>query len=170
MKIITKSNRQLGHYYLAGEIIFREGDLADAMFVIQKGMVEINFRSWNGISTEPLVLENGQIFGEASLFSDEQTRCATARALSDSTIIKVDKKHFITRLHQDPSLAFNVLRNMAGKINQLGHSQVLAPSNTVTEIFPVIGSHIINTGLGWQPGLINGHGLNGSIKNSYDRR
>ena len=125
MGALIKSDRQLGRKYMTGDLIFQEGDPVDGLYVIQNGCVEVRFSGPPGSARVLPPLGKGQLLGEASLFGKERTRCATARALSESSIIKVDEKAFINRLHQDPSLAFNVLKNMAEKIRLLGEDRMV---------------------------------------------
>ncbi|MBF0382788.1 MAG: cyclic nucleotide-binding domain-containing protein [Magnetococcales bacterium] len=136
MGALLKPDRQLGRKYMSGEVIFSEGEPADSMYFIQEGRVGIQFPGLYAGNQELMLLEKGQIFGEASLFGTNRTRCATARALENSSIIKVDEKIFITRLHQDPSLAFNVLKSMAGKIRLLGEGQL--PEFPVDDSLPLL--------------------------------
>ncbi|MBF0142900.1 MAG: GGDEF domain-containing protein [Magnetococcales bacterium] len=116
------AKRDLGKLYRKGERIFRQGDEADGVYVLQKGRVEIVLETEAGdflLTT----LRRGDIFGEVSLFA-KRARFATARAARDSLVLWVDEKSFIGKLHQDPSLAYRVLRQMAERIYEQDHELI----------------------------------------------
>ncbi|MBF0453878.1 MAG: cyclic nucleotide-binding domain-containing protein [Magnetococcales bacterium] len=114
-----KSTRDLGAHFSEGEEIFKQGDSADCMYVVQKGKVEIVMETEFG-ANRLIIKKKGDIFGEISLFSCK-SRFATARALTDCVVLKVDEHAFITKLHQDPSLAFRTIQGMARRIYEQDH-------------------------------------------------
>jgi CRP-like cAMP-binding protein len=72
--------------YEPGEIIFREGDEGDAMFVVVSGRVRIS-RTIPGVGEEALtILPRGAFFGEMALI-DRLPRSADARAHEPSTVV-----------------------------------------------------------------------------------
>src|SRR6187551_2215675 len=71
----------------AGEILFREGDEARAMFVVLSGEVEVLKKSRNGVDARVAVLGPGDWFGEMGVV-DIQPRSATVRALAPSRLVK----------------------------------------------------------------------------------
>jgi CRP-like cAMP-binding protein len=72
--------------YEAGEVIFREGDEGDAMFVVVSGRVRIS-RSIPGVGEEALtILPRGAFFGEMALI-DRLPRSADARAHEPDTVV-----------------------------------------------------------------------------------
>lgn len=111
-------DRQLGRRFAAGEVIFQKGDLADSLYVIQKGQVELVMVTPDGEDVLA-ILSPGQLFGEISLFTADKHRFITARAKEEVHLLTVDERTFIKRLHQDPSLAFRLLRHMAQRIKDL---------------------------------------------------
>ena len=64
------------------------------------------------------VLEEGEIFGEMAIFENE-ARSATVRARGEARVLTVDKKTFLRRVQEDPSLAFNLVRMMSRRIRRL---------------------------------------------------
>lgn len=108
---------ELGRKYEDGEVITRQGDLGDCMYVIQSGKAEVLHR--RGEKEFCLaVLGDGDVFGEMALFGGE-VRCATVRALGETRVLTVDKKAFLRRVHEDPSLAFSILQKMSRRIAEL---------------------------------------------------
>ncbi len=116
---MADNGRELGRVYEEGEVIFRQGDPARCLYVIQKGKVEIFMESEYG-SNHLTTLKKGDVFGEISLFAGK-ARFATARTLQKSRILTIDENNFIAKLHQDPSLAFRLIRKMANRIYDQDH-------------------------------------------------
>jgi CRP-like cAMP-binding protein len=112
----------LGRKYNGGEIIVNQGDAGDCMFVIQEGEVEV-VRVENGKIIRLAVLGRGDFFGEMSIF-EKETRSATVRAMSEVRVITVDKKTFMRRIQEDPSLAFRIFQTMASRIKGLNEELV----------------------------------------------
>ncbi len=107
----------LGITYNDGEIIVRQGDAGDRMFVIQKGRAQILVEK-DGQETPIRVADEGELIGEMAIF-DRDARSATVRALGEVRVLTVDKTNFLKRIHEDPSLAFRVVRTMSRRIREL---------------------------------------------------
>lgn len=73
--------------YKLGEVVFRQGDPADAMFVVYSGKVRV-LRETDGQQLPLNTLFAGEHFGERALVS-RQKRSATIRAAADSTLIAI---------------------------------------------------------------------------------
>ena len=107
----------LGKVYREGEVIIRQGDVGDCMYVIQRGEVELLRRE--GDKEYCLaVLGAEDFFGEMALF-DQETRSATVRALTDTWVLSLGKRTFLQRAHEDPSLAFRLLEGMSQRVREL---------------------------------------------------
>jgi CRP/FNR family transcriptional regulator, cyclic AMP receptor protein len=96
--------------FKVGELIFREGDPATEMYVIESGAVEI--QSGNRLLD---TLGSKSIFGEMALV-DGAPRSATAKALTDVTVVPVSEKQFLFMVSQTPYFALNVMRVLAGRL------------------------------------------------------
>jgi CRP-like cAMP-binding protein len=107
----------LGKIYQDGEVIVQQGEKGNHMFVIQKGEAEVTHEI-NGKTIRLSILTSGDIFGEMALFSGEP-RAATVRARGEIRILTVDKRLFMKRVHEDPSMAFQILKRMSARIRQL---------------------------------------------------
>lgn len=84
----------------AGEVVFREGDPGDALYIVARGTVEVLHDQAGQTLAE---LGNGQAFGEMALLSGS-TRAATVRATIDSHLLAIDKADFDRLLAEDPFL------------------------------------------------------------------
>lgn len=107
----------LGRVYEDGEVVMREGDTGACMYVIEEGRVQVSVR--RGDEELPLrVLGAGEIVGEMAIFENEP-RSATVKALGTARILTIDRKGFLRRVHEDPSLAFRILQTMSHRIRDL---------------------------------------------------
>ena len=113
---IMKPNA-LGKVYQPGEVIFRKGDAGDCMFVIQEGQVEV-VGEFGGQEVRLGVCEPGDLIGEMAIF-EHQAHSATVRALGKARVLTVDEKTFLRYVHQDPSLAYQLLKMMSNRIRRL---------------------------------------------------
>ena len=107
----------MGLMYRDGHAIVRQGELGDCMYVIQEGQVEVIYRK--GEKEFCLgVLGPGDFFGEMSLI-DQEVRPATVRALGPVMVVRVEKRMFLQRVHEDASFAFRIIKKMARQIREL---------------------------------------------------
>ena len=107
----------LGRDFADGEIIVRQGDDGDTMFVIQEGQIEV-LKETDGEETRLRIAREGEFMGEMAIFEREK-RSATLRALGDVRVLTIDKRNFLRRVHEDPSLAFRIVQTMSGRIREL---------------------------------------------------
>ena len=84
--------------------IFSQGDAAEAVFYIQAGKVKLTVVSKQGKEAVVAVLERGSFFGESCL-AGQTVRSATATALEDSNLVRIDKDAMIRVLHEEPAFA-----------------------------------------------------------------
>ena len=107
----------LGKLYQDGEVIVREGEVGNCMYVIQSGKVEVLLKT-DDSEICVAVLGEGDFFGEMALF-DPEVRSATVRARGEVKALTLEKKTFLRRIHEDPSLAFNILEKMSRRVREL---------------------------------------------------
>lgn len=107
----------LGKEYADGEIICRQGEPGDWMFVIQAGEAEVA-REQEGRQVVLGWLKTGDVFGEMSIF-DRQPRSATVQAKGQARVLTLDKRAFLRRVHEDPTLAFHILERMSQRVRDL---------------------------------------------------
>lgn len=111
------SHGALGKVYRDGEVIVRQGEAADGLFVIQEGRLEILSES-EGKETRIRIAGQGELIGEMAVF-ERQVRSATVRALGEARVLTVDRKNFLRRINEDPSLAFRVVETMSRRVREL---------------------------------------------------
>src|SRR5271156_232026 len=81
--------------------VFEQGDVADAVFYIQKGRVKLTVLSEQGKEAVVAILEPSQFFGEGCL-NGHSLRIATTTAMEACTITAIAKEAMIAILHAEP--------------------------------------------------------------------
>ena len=107
----------LGKVYQHGEVIIREGEVGNCMYVIQAGQVEVLLKRGDD-EVCVAVLEDGDVFGEMALF-EQEVRSATVRARGEVRALALEKRTFLRKIHEDPSLVFRILEKMSHRIREL---------------------------------------------------
>jgi len=90
------------------QIIFTQGDASDEVFYIQEGKVKLTVISEHGKEAVIGILERGAFFGESCL-AGQIVRAATATAMEDSILIRLDKTIMLRELHGQPTFAEAVM-------------------------------------------------------------
>jgi CRP/FNR family transcriptional regulator, cyclic AMP receptor protein len=86
------------------QLIFSQGDAADAVFYLRAGRVKLSVLSQQGKEAVVGILEHGSFFGKGCLVGQLTCR-ATATALDASTILRIDKTAMIRVLHDEANFA-----------------------------------------------------------------
>ena len=110
----------LGKLLQNGEVIVRQGEVGNCMYVIQQGQVEVLLRKGE-VDVCVAVLGEGDFFGKMALF-DQEVRSATVRARGEVRILTLEKRTFLRRIHEDPSLAFRMLEKMSRRVRKLNET------------------------------------------------
>lgn len=112
------------------QVLFSQGDPADAVFYIQKGNVKLTVVSERGKEATVALLDAGNFVGEPCVAAAQRVRMATATALTRSTLLRIEKKEMIRVLHEEHAfadlfVAFLLARNVriqADLVDQLFNS------------------------------------------------
>ncbi len=89
--------------FAEGETVVREGDTGSSMFLIAAGRTGVSVHGEAGASRKVAVLDGGASFGEISLLTGEP-RLATVRAMTEATLVEIDKATLAPVLVANPSL------------------------------------------------------------------
>jgi CRP-like cAMP-binding protein len=90
--------------YRSKQVVFSQGDAADAVFFIKGGKVKLTVVSTRGKEAVVGVLEKGSFFGEGCLAA-QPLRISTAITMQPSSLIRVGKSSMVALLHQEPEFA-----------------------------------------------------------------
>ncbi|MGH9027550.1 MAG: Crp/Fnr family transcriptional regulator [Acidimicrobiia bacterium] len=101
--------------FARNDVIFRQGDPAQELFVVSEGRVAIATSSRDGRETVVAVLDDGSLFGEMSMF-DGAPRSADARALTDVNVIVLAYEHARQVLEQRPEALWDVVRLLTARL------------------------------------------------------
>jgi len=98
------------------QVIFVQGDQADAVFYIQKGKVKLSVVSKGGKEATIGILNEGAFFGEGCL-TVQPFRMCSASTMTDCTVMRIDKKSMMDVIHRehafsDMFVAFLLTRNI----------------------------------------------------------
>jgi CRP-like cAMP-binding protein len=86
--------------YRKDQIVFSQGQVADAVFYIQQGKVKLTVVSEQGKEAVVAILGPGHFFGEGCL-NGHPLRIATTRALDESVITRIEKATMIATIHDE---------------------------------------------------------------------
>jgi CRP/FNR family transcriptional regulator, cyclic AMP receptor protein len=87
--------------YRPKQAIFSQGDRADAVFYIQEGKVRLRVLSKQGKEATIALLGAGDFLGEGCIAADQLIRLATATAVTDCSILKIEKSLMLRTLHEE---------------------------------------------------------------------
>lgn len=86
--------------YQSDGVIFAQGDRADSVYYIETGKVKLSVTSAAGREAVVAVLSDGDFFGEGCLIA-QPLRLATATALADCILDRIDKSEMVRVLHEE---------------------------------------------------------------------
>jgi CRP/FNR family cyclic AMP-dependent transcriptional regulator len=91
--------------YRKDQIIFSQGEIADAVFYIQEGKVKLTVVSRQGKEVVVAVLGPGQFFGEGCL-NGQPRYIATTRAMDDECVVtRIENATMIATVHNEPEFS-----------------------------------------------------------------
>jgi CRP-like cAMP-binding protein len=98
-----------------GDVLFSEGDEADALYVVTDGRIAIANKSIDGRESMMALMERGDLFGEMALF-DGLSRSAEARALEQSEVITIPYAPLRALYESQPTLLWRVVALLVGRL------------------------------------------------------
>ncbi len=106
--------------YEKDHIVFSQGEVADAVYYIQKGKLKLTVTSEHGKEAVIAILGSGDFFGEGCL-NGHPLRIATTTAVDECVVTRIDKAAMIATMHKEPEfselfMAYLLARN--GRIEE----------------------------------------------------
>lgn len=95
----------------AGDVLFREGDPGDDLYIIRRGRIRIGIRLPDGTEHRIAELTTGDFVGEMSIF-DHAPRSATCRALEASALLALSRAEFSAIVAEHPRIALKLMYRM----------------------------------------------------------
>jgi len=105
-----------GKWYERGEVVFREGDPGDTMFVIQMGEVEVSHLE-GGRKAVLGNLRRGEFFGEMCLL-DNKPRSGTVTAVKRTRLLPISRRTLLDRAGDDPSVLLALLGTLSIRLKK----------------------------------------------------
>ena len=109
----VRSGQSIGKYR-KGQVVFSQGDPADAVFYIQKGKVKLTVISEQGKEAVVAILGADDFFGEGCLAGQNQ-RIATVRSMTDSIITRLEKSAIVRLIHKEPTFSEMFIAHLLGR-------------------------------------------------------
>jgi len=103
--------------YPKDAVVFFENDLGDALFMVLSGRVKVTILSDDGREVILSMLSKHDCFGEMSLL-DDQPRSATVIALSETEILVLHQKDFLSIVEKQPRVLVNLLSVLSSRLRK----------------------------------------------------
>lgn len=101
-----------------GEAIIREGETGDAMFILLDGELAVSVKGKRIDYLRP-----GSVLGEMAMV-DDRLRSATAVAVGDATLVRIERAHFHDLIRRRPSFATDIMNIMSMRTRRLMEEEV----------------------------------------------
>ncbi len=109
--------RSVSHYR-KDEVVYSQGDPAEAAFYIREGKVKIAVVSSRGKEAVIAVLDAGSFFGEGCLIA-QTIRLSSAVTITDSTILRIEKPQMMRVLQSEPAFGEFVVKFLLGRNSRI---------------------------------------------------
>jgi len=90
--------------YNKNEVVFSQGDPADAVFYVQKGKLKITVVSERGKEAVASLLGPDEFFGEACM-AGQQQRLVTVSTMTDAVVVRIEKPEMIRLIREQPAFS-----------------------------------------------------------------
>lgn len=109
--------------FSSGQIIFKEGDKGDGLYVVKSGLVQISATVSNG---DPRILSRlgpGELFGEMAVI-DHDPRSATATAEGPTTLYFIARAELLEMLAKTPQLSIGLVREISRRLRDFNRQYI----------------------------------------------
>ena len=103
--------------FKAGELLFRQGDPGEHMFIIQTGKIEVYLSTPKGEKSLAF-FGPGDFFGEMSII-DKAPRSTNARATEETRLILLDERTFDLHVQSNPAIVRKIMKNMSNRLRDM---------------------------------------------------
>jgi putative YpdA family bacillithiol system oxidoreductase len=128
--------------FKAGEVVFKEGDIGDAFYLVRNGSVKAGSKAGQGAGARELVknyIPAGRFFGEMALLNPaDPRRNATVSATKHTEAIRLAKEDFDAILHRHPDFEVRIRRQVqqrliAGRLVEAREKSLGQPINAMMQ-------------------------------------
>ena len=104
-------------HFLASEVILREGDFSQELYIIVSGKVRF-VKDYGKPQEHTLnILEAGDFFGEMAIF-ENAPRSATAVAIEEAELLMLSPDKFKQTIYQKPDMVFEIFRELSARLRR----------------------------------------------------
>src|SRR5687768_3524242 len=105
------------HHAKNGTVLFRAGELGDAMYLIETGRVRISVRDEDKEDVTLAELAGGDFFGEMSII-DGKARSADARVIEEARLAVLPRDQFLAFVRSNPDVALEMLGAVTDRLRR----------------------------------------------------
>ena len=105
--------------YAAGEMVYQEGDPADALHLVLRGRLAVVVTSPDGRELTFMVLGQDDVFGEMALLANDGQRGATVRALEPAETLAIHRRDFDHLRQRHRAFSELLIGILAGRVLKL---------------------------------------------------
>jgi CRP/FNR family transcriptional regulator, cyclic AMP receptor protein len=102
------------HNYSTDQVVFSQGDPADAVFYIENGKAKVTVLSEHGKEAVVAIVGNKDFVGEGCLVGQAQ-RISTVTALTEALIVRLEKSAIVRVIHEEPAFAELFIAYLLGR-------------------------------------------------------
>jgi CRP/FNR family cyclic AMP-dependent transcriptional regulator len=106
---------RFGREFRTGEVLFREGDKGEVMYVVQTGVVRIS-KMLQGHDRTLATFGRGEFIGEMAILNSKP-RTATATIVEDAKLLVIDGRTLETMIATSSEIAFRLIKKLARRLD-----------------------------------------------------
>ena len=144
----------------AGDILFRQGDPPDGLYLVSRGTFAIYAAPAPGSDDEITfsICGRGESFGEIALLTNA-TRTATVRAQEDGELLKLDQARFLDLVRRDPSVGLAISASLIRRLRVADAARLGLADSTTASMPPPETIQVAPLKVRWHPSRWIGLGL-----------
>jgi len=112
------ADRAIERTYKKGQLIFYQGDPAEALFIVIEGRIKVVVVNEDGNEMLLVTLEALDVFGEVALI-DGEPRSASAETLEQTRVLVLTRATFLEALRESPAMTESLLRSLGAVLRRL---------------------------------------------------
>jgi CRP-like cAMP-binding protein len=123
------------------EVVLRQGEVGDSIYVIGAGSVEAILESGDGTPISLAVMRRSEVFGEMG-FIERRPRSATVRAKEPSTVLEIHGPQLRDLMNDHPDLEIRLLLKMRERLRNANEDVLRAQLKTIDEKIDVLNAKL----------------------------
>lgn len=112
------AERAVERNYKKGQLVFHQGDAADALYVVEQGLVKVFVTSEEGDEMVLVTIRPPDVFGELAIV-DGGDRSASAETLEPTVLLSLTRGVFLEVLQENPTMTDHLLRSLGAVLRRL---------------------------------------------------